>query len=204
MLRVTDIMTTDVVTVSPDLAVRDAMELFVSRHISGAPVVEGQRVVGVVSLTDLIALAASLPGVPPWREASMEAEPLEEAAGGDAGEDEEQLGSYFTEMWEDAGDDVAARGAVPTGPEWSALDEHTVGEAMTRDVCALSPDADIPRAAEYMQRKGIHRVVVLDDADRLTGILTTTDIARAVAAHQLSERRFVFGKPRVREDGSWW
>ena len=67
MLRVSDIMTTRVVTVSPELGLRDAMELFVSEHISGAPVVEGRRVVGVVSATDLMGLAASLPGSPTER-----------------------------------------------------------------------------------------------------------------------------------------
>jgi len=83
------------------------------------------------------------------------------------------------------------------------LQEHTVSEAMNRSVCSLPPDADVPRAAEYMQRNGIHRVLVMD-GDRLLGIVTTSDIARAVADHQLSERRFIFGKPQVRADGSWW
>ncbi|MGH7679433.1 MAG: CBS domain-containing protein, partial [Gemmatimonadaceae bacterium] len=32
-------MTQDVLTVSPDLSVREAMDLLTSRHISGAPVV---------------------------------------------------------------------------------------------------------------------------------------------------------------------
>jgi len=39
MLRLQDIMTRDVVTVSPELTLRDAMELLTSLHISGAPVV---------------------------------------------------------------------------------------------------------------------------------------------------------------------
>ena len=43
MLRLRDIMTTDVVTVSPESTIREAMELFASRHISGAPVVAGNR-----------------------------------------------------------------------------------------------------------------------------------------------------------------
>jgi CBS domain-containing protein len=58
MLRVRDIMTTDVVTLSPDLSLRDAMALLTRRHISGAPVVSAGRVVGVASLTDFADFAA--------------------------------------------------------------------------------------------------------------------------------------------------
>lgn len=40
MLRLRDIMTKDVLTVTQDLAVRDAMALLASRHVSGAPVID--------------------------------------------------------------------------------------------------------------------------------------------------------------------
>ncbi len=39
MLRLRDIMTTELVTVAPELSLRDAMELLVTSHVSGAPVV---------------------------------------------------------------------------------------------------------------------------------------------------------------------
>src|SRR5687767_504781 len=75
MLRLRDIMTREVVTVAPDLSVRDAMELLTSRHISGAPVLSNRKIVGVVSLTDLAELASGSPGVPTERN-----EPDDEAA----------------------------------------------------------------------------------------------------------------------------
>lgn len=59
MLRLRDIMTTELVTVSPELSLRDAMELLVTSHVSGAPVVAQHRVVGVVSATDLLGFAAA-------------------------------------------------------------------------------------------------------------------------------------------------
>mgnify|MGYP001584691211 CR=1 FL=1 len=201
MLHISRIMTTDVVTVSPDLALRDAMDLFIARHISGAPVVAAQRVIGVVSTTDFLTLAASLPGAPTVREPQAElgewGQPEEFEEGG------EPPATFFTEMWDDAGADVAERIATPDSPEWNVLNEATVSEAMTQNICSLPPDTDVPRAADYMQRHGVHRVLVME-GDRLLGIVTTSDVARAVAEHQLTERRFVFGKPQVRASGSWW
>jgi CBS domain-containing membrane protein len=64
MLRIHDIMSTDVVTLSPEASLRDAMDVLTTHHITGAPVVTGRKVVGVVSLTDLAEFAASSPGVP--------------------------------------------------------------------------------------------------------------------------------------------
>jgi CBS domain-containing protein len=49
-----EIMSTDVVTVSPTTSVQAARALLADRHISCLPVVEDEHVVGVVSETDLI------------------------------------------------------------------------------------------------------------------------------------------------------
>ena len=67
MLRLHDIMTRDIVTLSPEHTLREVMSVLTSRHISGAPVLANQKVVGVVSLTDLADLASSAPGVPTER-----------------------------------------------------------------------------------------------------------------------------------------
>jgi len=201
MLRVSDIMTPEVVTASPELSVRDAMGLLTSQHISGMPVVEGERVVGVVSITDLASLAAELPGTPSSREPLME---LGEEPEPEVDElPDEPPASFFTDLWDDAGADLVVRTETTGTPEWNALEEHTVGEVMSRILHWLPPDADVPRAAEYMQHRGIHRLLVMEDG-HLRGIVTTADVARAVAEHRLSERHFVFGKPQVRPDRSWW
>lgn len=53
-MRVRDVMTTDVATVAPDTDLRDFAALLVQKRISGAPVVEGGRVIGVVSERDIL------------------------------------------------------------------------------------------------------------------------------------------------------
>jgi CBS domain-containing protein len=53
-MRVRDVMTIDVATVAPDADLRDVARLLVEQRISGVPVVEGGRVVGVVSERDIL------------------------------------------------------------------------------------------------------------------------------------------------------
>lgn len=51
---VRQIMTAPVVTVSPDNSVQDCMRLMTERHFRHLPVVEGGRVVGMISIGDLV------------------------------------------------------------------------------------------------------------------------------------------------------
>jgi CBS domain-containing protein len=63
MLSVRDYMTRDVVTVPADASLRDVALLLVEHRISGLPVVEDGRVVGVVSESDLLTKAHGADGV---------------------------------------------------------------------------------------------------------------------------------------------
>lgn len=54
MLRVRDIMTTDVVTLSPEATLEDAERCFADNRIGGVPVVRDGKVVGIVSKSDLV------------------------------------------------------------------------------------------------------------------------------------------------------
>lgn len=195
MIRLRDIMTREVVTLSPELTIRDAMSLLSSRHISGAPVVNGADIVGVITSTDLMAFAADLPGSPAEHLDPVGHSQLtgreEEFSGGEI----EPTGAFFTRLWDDAGADVGVRSGGATSAEWSSLDEHTVEEAMTRaPIYSLPDDATLPAAAEYMRIHGIHRVLVTVEGT-CVGIVTPTDIANAVGAHRLVDPQYVFGKP---------
>ena len=193
MLRLHEIMTRDLVTLSPEHTLREAMSILASKHISGAPVISNQTVVGVVSLTDLAELASSTPGVPTERPELAEwgewDEPLELPEG------EEPPSAYFQRLWDDSGAEVGERIAELEGPEWDTLQEHTVGEAMSRVVQSLPPDTSVEEAAQFMRNHSIHRVLVIEDG-RLLGVATTKDIADAVADHRLTARTYVFGAPR--------
>ena len=70
-------------------------------------------------------------------------------------------------------------------PEWNVLEERTARELMTRALCTLPPDTDIREAAQYMLRAGIHRILVARN-DYLVGVVTTTDVVKAVAQYGLA------------------
>src|SRR5262245_8176262 len=63
MLKLADIMTRDVVTVTPETSLREVIDLFTAKHISGAPVVSGHEVVGVISAADILGVDAARPEV---------------------------------------------------------------------------------------------------------------------------------------------
>ena|SRR5579863_7130182 len=51
---VRQIMTSQVITVSPDNSVQDCMRLMTEHHIRHLPVIEGGRIVGMISIGDLV------------------------------------------------------------------------------------------------------------------------------------------------------
>ena len=149
MLKLKDIMTRDVVSAAPDMTIRDAMELLSERHVSGAPVIDGGKVVGLFSSSDLLALLADLNDTTPsltFRRRRSRTTPLEDI---------------------------------------------TVDEVMTRKVQSLPSSCSIEEAAQAMVQKQIHRVLVMD-GDLLVGIVSTSDVAKAVAEHRIRTQTYVF------------
>ena len=198
MLKLRDIMTTDVVTVSPETTLREAAELLASRHLGGAPVTVGDHVVGVVSLHDLVAFEAAAPSPRPQDESGpAEWEDWNEKPDWAAGDD--PIARFFTDVWIGSGGEVATRMAEPATPDWDPLTDRTVAEVMTRRAIALPPTADVSTAAERMRRAGIHRALVMDGR-KLLGIVTTMDLTRAVADHRIGRQTFVFDRPRTGHD----
>jgi len=65
------------------------------------------------------------------------------------------------------------RGGTDADGEW-----RTVGDIMTPAIIAVSEDASGTDAAQLMVEHGLHRVVVLDAAGGLAGIITPMDFLR--------------------------
>jgi CBS-domain-containing membrane protein len=59
-----------------------------------------------------------------------------------------------------------------------ALAEASVASAMSRDVAICNPSDNITSAAQRMRDRQIRRLPVVDQAQRLIGILSISDIAR--------------------------
>jgi len=58
MLRVKEVMTTDVITTRPDMALAEAAKTMLERKIGCLPVMDGVRLVGILTESDFVALVA--------------------------------------------------------------------------------------------------------------------------------------------------
>jgi CBS domain-containing protein len=63
----------------------------------------------------------------------------------------------------------------------TGFSSQTVQEVMTHTAVAVRPDATLVQAAAEMIRSRVHRLAVTDDKKVLQGIVSTTDIIRALA-----------------------
>ena len=187
MLHLRDIMTTDVATLAPDATLREAVAFLAGRHISGAPVVSNEAVLGVVTTTDVLDFLAAGrrddDGEPDQPESTFERQPWDDES--------EPPARFFTELWDEvAGTAVADDEATPHH-HLDPLAEHTVEEVMTPRVLSLPSTVDVAAAADFMRIADVHRVLVTDQG-RLVGIVTTTDITRAVADGRIVRRIWSF------------
>ena len=186
MTIVRELMATDPITVEQGESLRNAADLLTASGVSGAPVTSNGRVVGVVTLTDIMDFEAHDAGAPTLRPDNTG--PLEEDTSeeGELPEEQEPDSSWFVDFWQDAGAEVTTRFETES-PEWNTLDDHTVEEVMTRVICAVKPDANVQEAASLMEERSIHRVLVME-GEELRGVLSAWDIVRAVAHGTLSDR----------------
>jgi CBS domain-containing protein len=56
--KVEELMTKDVVTISPEAAIEDAAELFLHKKVNPVPVVENGKLVGIISRADVVKVIA--------------------------------------------------------------------------------------------------------------------------------------------------
>jgi CBS domain-containing protein len=189
-------MSKNVIAVTPEMTLRDALNVFLTHNVRGAPVLSGAHVVGVVSTTDLLDFVAEPPS-------EMAREEDESAQRDEWVEGEASPSAYFVDLWHQIDDDVSERFRVNKEEGADLLASHTVSEAMTRIACSLSPATPVDAAARYMRDHGIHRVLV-QDGEELLGVVTTTDITNAVADHRVGTRSFIFNRDSGFDDRSEW
>lgn len=197
-MKVKDLMTRDVLSVGPETTLREVASLLATEHISGVPVLAGSSVLGVISATDILQFDADTPGSPTERQpAYSRAGESPEARAEEVEDGLEASATYFTELWEDAGADVAERFQRLEGPEWSALDEHVASEIMSETVFSVTPETEVRDAARRMLEADVHRTLVVEDG-RMVGVVTTLDILRAVEEHGLGAEDPTSGPERSR------
>ncbi len=180
MTTVREVMSTDVVRVSPELSVRQLAELIASKRLCCVAVTDGWGgISGVATATDVLDALANMPSAPPARMTPEFGElPFDVEAPDDY--EDRPTASFYSEMYEDAGAEVTTRIDSTGSPEWDVMDEVTVTEVMSRQLHTIAPGASIGEAARTMDKLGIQRLLVIERGD-LLGLISTADVSRAVA-----------------------
>ncbi len=154
-------------SVSPQTPVQNVIMTMISNHIDMVPVLEDDDLVGIITTTDLMKLFLRLDKV---------------------------IHQLFPEF---------KKGAPPvdTGSESSTKVKilsswvfRTVQEIMTEQVICLEPQDNLAKAIEVMQDEEIRHIPIMDEQEKLVGLVSDRDILRnlpyAGKRPPLSPKRF--------------
>jgi CBS domain-containing protein len=152
-MKVKDVMNSNVVFCRPDNTVREAAKILKDNSISGAPVLDGDELVGIISEADLLKLLIVPEQGELWLPSPFEVieVPIRELLG-----------------WEE------------TKKMLSDVGLTKVEDIMTPEVHTISSEASVEEASEHMIRHKINRLPVTEDS-RVVGIITRGDIIEGLA-----------------------
>ncbi len=154
-VKVREIMTSPVVTVTPDMLVKDAAALLAEKDVSGAPVMEGGKIVGIFSEVDVLSslkttkknLRLVFPSI-------------------------SSIGIAFQE-------ELVQRELLEAYEE---IGEKPVSEVMSKQVHAVNDDFTLKEAVVVMVNNDVNRIPVKKDGE-LVGIITRGDVIKGLANH---------------------
>ena len=148
-----DYMQRDVVTISPDDTLQEALDLMTENHVTGLPVMDQQsRCIGLITSSDIL---------------NYEHEHADDTGGITA-----EIFDPESQHWESVS--VSAFGLGQFG-------DVTVREVMTHELIWVDRADPLAAAAKRMLDERVHRVLVMDNASRLYGILSAFDFVRVAA-----------------------
>jgi len=155
MKKVRDVMNDNVVYFSPDDSVFDVAKLLAELEISGGPVVEKGKVVGVITLSDIIKyISVKTFKIPKLTNPSVS-----------------QLLLRILTIGKDQ---------IQFMKEIKRVKKIKVGDVMSKNVISIHPNADIIEAATLMEKHDVNRLPVIDGKGRLKGIIARADLIKAI------------------------
>ncbi|MEM4232848.1 MAG: CBS domain-containing protein [Thermoplasmata archaeon] len=161
MIKVSEVMTRQVTTVSPDTPVKEAAAILAEKNVSGMPVVEQGRVVGVFSEEDVLRHIKTIKKDLRLIYPSISS-----------------LGIAFQE-------EVTQRELLEAYEE---VGNKPVREVMSRDVVTVAPDIPLNEAILKMVQRGINRLPVVEGGN-LVGIVTRGDVIRGLAREESNRKK---------------
>ena len=153
-MKIKDVMNKDVITCGPDDTLNHLAQLFREKHISGMPVVEKSKVVGIVSETDLLRLFKN----PELSGDLWLPSPLEII-------------------------EIPIRNLVRFEEIKKVLEDmksKPVKDIMKKTVRSVSPEDSLEEASDRMVRYKVNRLPVVENG-KLVGIVARSDIIRGLS-----------------------
>jgi CBS domain-containing protein len=158
MIKVNEAMEKNVIILNKEDKIKEAAKLLTENKITGAPVMEGEKIIGIVSEGDIMNLlkihSPNLNLILP--------SPL------DLIEMPVRMKHEYDEMIK--------------GLKKASL--TLVEEIMSTPPITIDQNKDISDAAELMDKKDINRIPVVDDNNKLIGIITRGDIVKALVNYK--------------------
>jgi len=154
MKKVKDFMNKNVVCLSPDDTIFDAAKLLSELNIAGAPVVENGKIVGIISISDIIRFMniklGRLPKIPTPGLST--------------------LLLIFIQL---------QKLHLDFKKELKKITSSKVREVMTKNVITISPSSTLIEVAELMEKHDVNRLPVVSRG-KLVGIVARADLIRAL------------------------
>lgn len=198
---VEDIMSDSVVTVSPDLQLKDAHEIMRKNGFRKLVVAESNCLVGVITQTDIVScadkvfkhLASSSPLVSYWMTKN-----LLFAKKGDSFQAikkkmvDNNIGAILVKGKEFEGIFTEYDVVSQFYDQGGILQIKSPEDLMHPQIRCIDKDADLLKANRIMLEKNVRRLLVLHE-DRVVGIITQTDMAKALvfAANEMLDEVFM-------------
>lgn len=143
-------MSKNVITISPEDSISDAIEKMAENNISGLIVVEEEKVVGVISESDVLRVFKSeIPEISTSTSTAL---------------------SIFL---------ILEKG-IKAINEMKKIGKLKVKNLMSKRVFYVKPEYTILEAARIMSKKDVRRLPVIDENGKLVGVISRTDILRAL------------------------
>lgn len=150
MKKVLDFMNKDVIYFKPDDTIFDAAKVFSEKNISGAPVVENEKVVGVVSESDIVNFMSMKFGKKPSVLPSISL----------------IIFSFIKEQ-------------TKFKDEIERISKTKIKDIMSKEIVCAHPEMNLLDAASLMKKKDVNRLPVIDKG-KLVGIIARADLIRAL------------------------
>lgn len=152
-MKVKEIMTKDLITITPDANIPEIVKKMSKNEISGLPVVEGNKIVGMVTESDIMELLEfhdfgnyMLPIPFDVIEAIME------------------MRSEIDEIKQD----------------FDNLKSAKAKDVMTKKLITTNPEDHVTKVSQDMMENNINRIPVIEN-DKLVGIVARSDVLKALS-----------------------